>query len=53
MTKLLKEGGAHIISNRAPFYVRGTQGPLRNGDLEKAARWADSLATALEQKGTP
>jgi flavodoxin len=47
MTKLLKEAGASIISDPAPFYVRGTEGPLRSGELEKAASWAKTLAAAL------
>jgi flavodoxin len=47
MTRLLKEGGATIISDPAPFYVRGTEGPLRSGELEKAASWAKTLAAAL------
>ena len=47
MTRLLKEGGATIISDPAPFYVRGTEGPLRSGELEKAASWAETLAAAL------
>lgn len=50
MTRLLKEGGANIISNPAPFYVRGSEGPLRSGELEKAASWAKTLSTALERK---
>jgi len=53
MTKLLKEGGANIISAPAPFYVQGTEGPLRGGELEKAADWVRSLASALEQKEAP
>lgn len=53
ITKLLKEGGANIISAPAPFYVQGTEGPLRDGELEKAADWARSLASALEHKGAP
>jgi len=51
MTRLLKEGGATIISNPAPFYVRGTEGPLRDGELEKAADWAKTLAAFFGQKG--
>lgn len=47
MTKLLKEAGATIISDPAPFYVRGTEGPLRSGELEKAASWAKTLDAAL------
>ncbi|HJV99653.1 MAG TPA: flavodoxin domain-containing protein [Arthrobacter sp.] len=50
MTKLLKEAGAHVISEPAPFYVRGTEGPLRAGELDKAATWAKSLASALDQE---
>lgn len=53
ITKLLKEGGANIISAPAPFYVQGTEGPLRAGELEKAADWARSLASAFEHKGAP
>lgn len=53
MTRLLKEGGARIIADPAMFYVRGTEGPLRNGELEKAGAWAETLAAALERKATP
>ncbi|WP_131681345.1 flavodoxin domain-containing protein [Pseudarthrobacter sp. YALA5] len=53
MTKMLKDGGAHVISSPAMFYVRGTEGPLRSGELEKAASWAAELAAALERKATP
>jgi flavodoxin len=49
MSRLLKEGGATIISDPAPFYVRGTEGPLHSGELEKAASWAKTLAAALPQ----
>ncbi|HET7139137.1 MAG TPA: flavodoxin domain-containing protein [Arthrobacter sp.] len=51
ITKLLKEGGANILSAPALFYVQGSEGPLRGGELEKAADWARSLASALEHKG--
>lgn len=53
MTKLLKEAGAHVISPPAPFYVRGTEGPLRAGELDKAAAWAKSLVSALDRKEAP
>ncbi|HEY9355271.1 MAG TPA: flavodoxin domain-containing protein [Arthrobacter sp.] len=52
ITRLLTEGGAHIISQPAPFYVRGTEGPLRAGELERAASWARNLASEFEQKAT-
>jgi flavodoxin len=53
ITRLLTEGGAHIISQPTPFYVRGTEGPLRAGELERAASWARNLASEFEQKATP
>ena len=53
ITRLLTEGGAHIISHPTPFYVRGTEGPLRAGELERAASWARNLASEFEQKATP
>ncbi|WP_455834290.1 flavodoxin family protein [Pseudarthrobacter siccitolerans] len=53
MTRTLKAGGARIVSDPALFYVRGTEGPLRSGELEKAGAWAQKLATTLEGKETP
>lgn len=50
---MLKAGGARIVSDPALFYVRGTEGPLRSGELEKAGAWAQILATAVERKETP
>lgn len=52
MTRMLKAGGARIVSDPGLFYVRGTEGPLRSGELEKAGAWAQKLATALEGKET-
>ncbi|QHK19001.1 flavodoxin [Pseudarthrobacter psychrotolerans] len=49
ITKLLKEAGANIISDPVPFYVQGTEGPLRSGELEKAGSWAKTLSAALER----
>lgn len=53
MTRMLKSGGACIVSDPALFYVRGTEGPLRSGELEKAGAWAQILGTAVERKETP
>jgi flavodoxin len=49
MTRQLKEGGARIISGPAQFYVQGTEGPLRSGELDKARAWADTLASKVSQ----
>lgn len=31
------------------FYVRGTEGPLRSGELDKAATWAKDLLKRVGQ----
>jgi flavodoxin len=43
MTESLKAGGAEIVSQPMPFYVKGSEGPLRSGELDKAATWAKDL----------
>ncbi|WP_427172860.1 flavodoxin family protein [Arthrobacter sp. 92] len=43
MTASLKAGGAEIVSKPMAFYVKGTEGPLRSGELDKAATWAKDL----------
>jgi len=49
MAHALRESGAVIISEPMPFYVQGSEGPLRPGEIEKAARWGRSLLVALER----
>lgn len=39
----LKEAGADIISKPQLFYVKGSEGPLLDGEIEKAKQWAASL----------
>jgi flavodoxin len=43
MTRALKAGGADIIAEPMPFYVLGSEGPLRTGEIEKARGWATAL----------
>ena len=43
----LKAGGADIIAEPMPFYVKGSDGPLRDGEIEKAGGWARTLLTSL------
>lgn len=43
ITESLKAGGAEIVSKPMAFYVKGSEGPLRSGELEKAAAWAKDL----------
>jgi len=39
----LKNAGAEIIASSQAFYVKGTNGPLFDGELEKAKDWAKKL----------
>lgn len=37
---MLKKKGAVLVLPPEPFYVKGTEGPLKDGELERAAAWA-------------
>ena len=39
---LKKKGGTLVLSPQA-FYVEGTEGPLKEGELERAAAWAEEI----------
>ena len=39
---LKKKGGSLVLSPQA-FYVEGTEGPLKEGELERAAAWAKEI----------
>ncbi|MBN1559130.1 flavodoxin family protein [candidate division KSB1 bacterium] len=41
--KLVKKGG-ELIALPEGFYVKGTEGPLQEGELERAAVWAKQIA---------
>jgi flavodoxin len=49
MAHTLRDQGADLISEPMPFYVQGSEGPPRRGEIEKAARWGKSLLEALDQ----
>ncbi|MCD4851579.1 flavodoxin domain-containing protein [Arthrobacter sp. AK01] len=49
ITKTLKEAGASIVAEPMAFYVKGTEGPLLDGQTSRAAAWGEellSIATA-------
>ena len=48
ITHALKAGGADIIADPMPFYVKASEGPLRDGEIEKAEGWARTLLTSLK-----
>jgi len=42
----LADAGAEMISEPQPFYVKGKEGPLFEGELEKARDWAVEIKRA-------
>jgi flavodoxin len=46
IAKSLQKKGAIVIGSPEGFFVTGTEGPLLNGELERAAEWAKVVAEA-------
>jgi flavodoxin I len=44
MARYLKSKGAVIVGSPEGFIVSGSKGPLKEGELERAAAWAKSIA---------
>jgi flavodoxin len=47
IARKLEAAGALLLSEPQPFYVRGREGPLFDGEVKRAAEWARSLKTGL------
>lgn len=45
-SSLKKKGGTLVVSPEG-FFVEGTKGPLKEGELERAAAWAKGIASAI------
>jgi len=45
-SRLQKKGGKQVATP-AGFYVGGTEGPLLDGELDRAAAWAKEIAAAI------
>lgn len=43
ISKKLDEAGAEIIAKPMAFFVKGKEGPLLDGEIEKAIQWAKRL----------
>jgi hypothetical protein len=39
----LKEKGGLLVSSPEAFFVKGKEGPLKEGELERAADWAKEV----------
>lgn len=44
IAKALKEKGGTLVGSPAGFFVTGGEGPLKEGEVERAAEWAKGLA---------
>jgi flavodoxin len=44
LARLLGNLGAYVIARPESFFVQGTEGPLAEGESERAGAWADDLA---------
>ena len=48
IAKNLKGKGGTLILPPEPFFVEGTEGPLKEGELERAASWAQELVKSVK-----
>jgi flavodoxin len=46
LARALKEKGASLVGNPGGFIVKGKEGPLLEGEIERAAAWAKGLLRA-------
>ena len=43
----LKKKGGTLVLNPEPFFVTGKEGPLKEGELERAAAWAQEVVKSI------
>jgi flavodoxin len=48
MARTLQEKGVSLLTPPESFFVNGTEGPLRDGELDRAAAWARILIQEAE-----
>jgi flavodoxin I len=48
IAKTLQEKGGTLVGSPEAFFVRGTEGPLKEGELERAAEWAKEIAESIK-----
>ncbi len=49
----LKKKGASLIVSPQGFFVKASEGPLKEGELERAASWASQIDAARKLNSTP
>jgi hypothetical protein len=48
IAKRLRYRGFELVAKPESFFVLGTEGPLKDGELDRAAAWAESLREQVE-----
>ena len=48
MAEKLREKGTSLLVAPESFFVKGTEGPLRDGELERASTWARQIVDEVE-----
>jgi len=48
IAKRLRRHGFELVAESESFFVHGTEGPLKDGELERAAAWARALGDQVE-----
>jgi flavodoxin len=48
MAAKLREKGVSLLAEPESFFVKGTEGPLRDGELERASMWARQIVEEVE-----
>jgi flavodoxin I len=48
IAKDLQKKGGVLVANPEPFFVAGTEGPLKEGELERAAAWAQEVIKSIK-----
>jgi flavodoxin I len=47
IAKNLEKKGGSLVASPEGFFVKGTRGPLKEGELERAAAWAEGIVKSL------
>lgn len=53
IAKRLRRRGYDVIADPQSFFVDDTEGPLADGELDRARAWGESLCELVEQAETP
>jgi flavodoxin I len=48
IAKSLEKKGGTLIGSPGGFFVKGTEGPLKEGELERAAGWAKQIVESVK-----